>query len=125
VLHFPCGNSRELNEHNIERLKRLFREQGCRRLEIRNHIPAIIDKELLYAATQTTGIIPKTLLTKPTNNYLELEFLPRCRLEYLYSRYRLRVGAEVLPLGDRRWTVDLYLVGMISLYISRKALIIL
>ena len=43
VLHFPCKESREPDKKNVERLRNLFRrEGGCRRLDLRNHIPAVI-----------------------------------------------------------------------------------
>ena len=33
-LHFPCDAARELNRKNVERLKKCFRTEGCRRLEL-------------------------------------------------------------------------------------------
>jgi hypothetical protein len=45
MLHFLCKELRELDKKNIERLKKLFyREGGCRRLDLRNYIPAVISQ---------------------------------------------------------------------------------
>jgi len=43
VLHFPREESREPDEKNIERPRNLYRgEGGCRRLDLRHHIRAIV-----------------------------------------------------------------------------------
>jgi hypothetical protein len=45
MLHFPCKESREPDKNNVDRLKNLFREEGgYRRLDLRNHIPAVISQ---------------------------------------------------------------------------------
>jgi hypothetical protein len=48
-LHFRWNEPGELDVTNVERLKSIFRK-GCRRLDIRNHIRAVIDQQHLDAA---------------------------------------------------------------------------
>ena len=79
-------------------------------MEIRNHVPAVIRQQDLHKAVRAAGIPAETLLS---NTYPELEFPPGYRLECLHGRYRLRAGADILPPGEKRWTVDLYLAGTI------------
>src|SRR4051794_10725259 len=62
ALHFPQDKARELNEKNVARLKRCFREEGCRRLDLRNHIPAVIDQSQLNAALRASEISAERLL---------------------------------------------------------------
>jgi Protein of unknown function (DUF3723) len=117
VLHFPCEESREPDEKNVERLRKLFREEGgCRRLDLRNHIPAVISQPQLEAAIEASGTSAELLLEDARDGYRELDFPPGYRLECLHGRHRALAAARVLPLEDRRWTVDLYLDGMTSLF---------
>ncbi|KAH7108729.1 hypothetical protein B0J11DRAFT_241648 [Dendryphion nanum] len=112
VLHFPCEKSRQLDENNVERLRNLFREEGgCRRLDLRNHVPAIISQSQLEAAITASQISAERLLEDARNGYPELDFPPGYRLECLHGRHRILAAAQVLPPEDRRWTVDLYLEG--------------
>jgi Protein of unknown function (DUF3723) len=110
VLHFPYKESREPDKKDIERFKKLFRGQGAvSRLDLRNYIPAIIDQQELVNVMAASGVSAESLLADPRNGYLKLNF-PACyRLACLYKRHRVLAGAEILPLGDKRWTVDLYL----------------
>ena len=48
-LHFEWDEPRELNRKNVERLKEIFRIENVRRLEPRNHIPALVDQADLNA----------------------------------------------------------------------------
>jgi len=117
VLHFPCEESREPDKNNVERLRNLFRgEGGCRRLDLRNHIPAVISQPQLEAAIEASGTSAERLLEDARDGYPELDFPPGYRLECLHGRHRTLAAAQVLPLEDRRWTVDLYLEGMTSLF---------
>ena len=54
-LHFPWNKLRKLDPKNVDRLKSNFRKD-CRRLEVRNHIPALIGQQQLDAALQVSGI---------------------------------------------------------------------
>jgi len=113
VLHFPREESREPDKKNVERLRDLFRgEGGCRRLDLRNHIPAVISQARLEAAIVASGTSAARLLEDARDSYPELDFPPGYRLECLHGRHRILAAAQVLPVEDKRWTVDLYLEGM-------------
>jgi hypothetical protein len=116
VLHFP--DSRDLDEQNIERLKRLFRgERGCRSEDLQNHIPAVIDQHQLDAALRASGITADRLLANSPGGYAEIDFPPDFRLECLHGRHRIRAAAETFPSRVKRWPVDLYLAGMVSIFL--------
>ncbi|KAH8799663.1 hypothetical protein F5884DRAFT_113249 [Xylogone sp. PMI_703] len=113
VLYFLCVESREPDKKNVERLKSLFRgEGGCRRLDLRNHIPAVISESELEAAIAASKISSERLLEDGHDGYPELNFPPGYQLECLHGRHRALAAAQVLPPEDRRWTVDLYLRSM-------------
>jgi hypothetical protein len=63
ALHFLCEESREPDKNIVERLKILFHgEGGCRRLDLRNHIPAFISQPQLEAAIEAIEISTERLL---------------------------------------------------------------
>ena len=67
-------------------LKGCFRKEGCRPLEVHNHILAIIDQRSLDAVMRNSGISSRDLLTNQPNDVLvcpELVFPAEFRLEYL------------------------------------------
>jgi hypothetical protein len=111
VLHFAYEEDAE----NVTRLKRFFRKNGCNRLDIRNHIPAIINQEQLDIAIEYSKISAKALMasspTDPRGSYPTLSFPPEFRLKCLHGLDRVRAGADILPPGEKHWTVDFYLEG--------------
>lgn len=114
-LHFHEIELRDLDIKNVERLKSVFRKE-CRRLDINHHIPALIDQQQLDASILASGVLPATLLSYPPNSYPELVFPAGYQLNCLHGRHRIQAGKEVLPRGDKWWTVDLYLAGKIKLF---------
>lgn len=116
-LHFPWNNAKELNEKNVDRLKAIFQQYGCRRLEVQHHVPAIIDEGRLDAAIAAAGISPRTLASPPTAvEYPELVFPNGYQPECLHGQNRIQLGKEFLPARDKWWTVDLYLIGITKSY---------
>ncbi|KAH7111054.1 hypothetical protein B0J11DRAFT_473541 [Dendryphion nanum] len=108
VLHFPCEESRQLDEKNVERLRNLFREEGgCRRLDLRNHVPAIISQSQLNAAMAASRISAGQLLEDARDGYPKLDFPPGYRLECLHGRHRILAAAQVLPREDRHINQEL------------------
>ena len=110
--HFTCGEVRELDPNNVERLKKCFRTEGCHRLEIENHIPAIIDESLLNDALRASGKSRSELLCQNGESYVELKFLVGCQLACLHGQHRIQAGRESLPRRDAWWAVDLYLASI-------------
>ena len=72
VLHFAC----EKDEGNVARLKNFFRKNGCDRLDIQNHLPAIINQEQLDAAIRLSETSAEALMGHPRDNYTEPNFPP-------------------------------------------------
>jgi Protein of unknown function (DUF3723) len=94
----------------VDRLCEIFRKEGCRRFDLRNHITAVVSRESLQSALRAARKTPDELLTTVPNNFPRLEFRAG-QVLCLHGQHRVRAGAEVLPAGDRWWTVDLYLDG--------------
>ncbi len=99
-LHFRWNEPEELDNTNVERLKSIFRKD-CRRLDIHNHICAVVDQQHLDAAILVSGISARALLTKPESGYPELVFPAGYQLECLHGRHRIQAGKEVLPPADK------------------------
>lgn len=105
-------------EH-VEHIKRIFRKEGCRRLQVRRHIPAVVDQHRLDVALEDaqrkgrwkTGTLPSNVATIDTQDgYPELEFPGG--IECLHGRHRIQAGREWLPPTEKWWIVDLYLSGI-------------
>ena len=110
-LHFPCDATRELNRKNVDRLKKCFRKEGCRRLEVENHIPATIDESRLQEAVTASGFRSNDLLTNQREGYPELKLPPSYRLTCLHGQHRIQAAREVLAQRNAWWAVDLYVTG--------------
>ena len=112
VLEFPYEESGEADESDVERVKKLFCKQAeVDRLYFRNHVPATISERDLADAMTASGVSAERMLADSDEDYPKLNFPLGYRLECLHGRDRVLAGAAVLPPGDKRWTVDLYLNG--------------
>jgi hypothetical protein len=113
VLYFPPLKTKDPDKakKNVERLRKAFQDEGCRRLPLLNHIPAIIDQQCLDTALRNSKVSAERLGADHRNDYPELEFPPGYRLQCLDGQSRTLAAAQVLPTADKRWTVDLYLAG--------------
>lgn len=113
VLDFRPRKVGESDDRNVNRLKKAFREPGaCERLNLRNHVLGIIDQSTLDAALHVAGIPSDCLFKDPSEDYPKLDFPAGYKLECIQGQSRTRAA----PPGDQRWTVDLYLSGMQSVY---------
>ena len=109
-LHFQPGEPRDTDIENVQRLRTHFLKD-CRRLDVRNHIPALIDESDLNDAIIASGLSQEILLSNERDIYPELIFPTGYRLECLHGRHRVLAAKEALALLDKWWTVDLYLTG--------------
>jgi hypothetical protein len=117
VLHFQWNEPRELSQKNVERMKEIFRGDktaygNIRRLDPRNHIPAVVEQSVLDDAILASEVSAERLLSNPDNNPPVLKFAAGYLLTCLHGRHRIEAAREVLPSTDAWWTVDLYLAGM-------------
>ena len=111
-LHFPWNDAKEINEKNVDQLKKIFQKHGCRKVEMRHRVPALID---LDAAIAAAGISPRTLVSPPSADaYPELVFPNDHPLDCLHGRHRIQAGKEFLSARDKWWTADLYLAGIME-----------
>lgn len=120
VLHFQWDKTENVaHQKNVKRLEKIFRDEGCHRLKLRNHIVGVIDQQRLDAAVRDLGISAEQLFADPRDgdDYPKLDFPPGYQLECLDGHARVDAAARVLPLGDKRWTVDLYLAGKDCLFL--------
>jgi hypothetical protein len=110
-IQFDPPLPRDLDLKNLERLRSIFRKNRCRRLDVDNHVPAIVSQHDLTDALRKANVPLQSLLTKNAHQIPYLVFVAG-QLQGLHGRHRVQAGAEVLPPADRWWTVDLYLDGM-------------
>ena len=74
-LYFQSNELRKIDIENIKRLK-VNLVKDCRRINIRNHVPAIINQSDLDDAIIASGLTSATLLSDSNERdyYLELKF---------------------------------------------------
>jgi len=65
-LHFLWNDAKKLNKKNVDRLKGIFQRHGCRKVEVRYRVLAIIDEGRLDAAIAAAEISPRTLVSPPS-----------------------------------------------------------
>ncbi|RAL09441.1 uncharacterized protein BO97DRAFT_445522 [Aspergillus homomorphus CBS 101889] len=95
------------SKKNVERLHEIFAKDGCHRLDIRNHITAVVSRTNLQRACQATGLTLEELKYRP-QQYPRLCF-HRPQVQCLHGQYRIKAAEDFLSPSDRWWTVDLYL----------------
>lgn len=115
-IQFDPPLPRNLDPKNLERLEQVFRTDRCRRLDVKNHIPAITSRQDLNDALERARIPRGSLMTGFTDQSPLIRFSPG-KLLGLHGRHRIQVGSELLAPIDRWWMVDLYLDGS-ALYSS-------
>ncbi|KAJ5640278.1 uncharacterized protein N7484_008140 [Penicillium longicatenatum] len=100
--------SRHISEKNVGRLCEIFDKEGCRRLDVHNHVSAVVSIQHLHEALQAAGINTADLLTDQPSRFPHLHFSAGA-IKCLHGQHRLKAGELFLPSIDQWWTVDLYL----------------
>jgi hypothetical protein len=117
-LQFCNESSRNSPKDSAAALKRVFKEErGCRQLEARHHVKAIISPDTLEAALSRSGLSIESLL-QDTLPYPQLELPDGFTVECIQGLDRLTAADQALHGGVKTWVVDLFLNG--KLYISRQ-----
>jgi hypothetical protein len=109
-IQFDPPLPRDLDSKTLDRLRRVFRQNRCRRLDVDNHVPAIVSPHDLADALRKANLSQQSLLTTDARQLPRISFLEG-QLLGLHGRHRVQAAAEVLPPADRWWTVDLYSDG--------------
>lgn len=107
-IGFHPESSQSVEQHVIDRLCAKFHKEGCRRLDVQNHVTAIISLQDLRAALQTAGKSFKDLSHSDPNHLPHLRFSAG-QVLCLHGRHRIQAGAKALTAGERWWAVDIYL----------------
>ncbi|KAH7323832.1 hypothetical protein BKA65DRAFT_555502 [Rhexocercosporidium sp. MPI-PUGE-AT-0058] len=97
-----------LTGKHVEYLKGCFRKDQCRRLEVRNHIEAEVDQQILDVALRGSNVTARELLTNQPNGCPELVFPQGFQIECLHGQHRIQAAREFLLPTDKWWTVDFY-----------------
>ncbi|KAH1317403.1 hypothetical protein KXV74_008673 [Aspergillus fumigatus] len=98
---------RTIDQKNVQRLCHIFLKDGCQRLDIRNHVTAIVSRRHLTRACHDAGLTPEELKSHQ-RQYPHLRFSGH-PVQCLHGQHRLKAGEETLAPSDQWWIVDLYL----------------
>lgn len=73
-IQFEPPLPRDLDPKNLYRLREIFHKNHCRRLDVDNHIPAIVSRQDLANALRKVNIPQRSLLTNDPHQFPNLEF---------------------------------------------------
>ncbi|EER43197.1 conserved hypothetical protein [Histoplasma capsulatum H143] len=107
-IFFDPQSSQQLDHKNVDRLCRIFQEEGCRSMPLAHRVPAAVSRQHLAAALQRANVSACDLLTNPEPQMPHLRFSPG-QLRGLHGRHRIAAGLEVLSPAHSWWVVDIYL----------------
>ncbi|KAJ5751347.1 hypothetical protein N7533_008375 [Penicillium manginii] len=106
-IQFDPPLPRNLSQKKLDRLKNIFYDKDCDRLNIHNRVPGVISSEEFRIATQSHGLTGDDLKHASSDNLPTLQFATE-QLKALHGRHRIQVASEFLFPGDKWWVVDLY-----------------
>jgi Protein of unknown function (DUF3723) len=107
AIHLP----EDPDSRHVERLKGIFRKEGCRPEHIGNHVLLLIDQPCLDTALSISGLSPTALLQNTHNEYPELRLSSGGQIPCLHGKHRIQAGRECLSAREKWWVADLYLAG--------------
>jgi hypothetical protein len=106
-IQFDPPLPRNISQKKLDRLKSIFYDKDCDRLNINNRIPGVISSEVFRVAIQSHGLTGNDLKHTSSDNLPTLRFATE-QLKALHGRHRIQVASEFLFPGDKWWVVDLY-----------------
>jgi hypothetical protein len=99
-IQFDPPLPRDLDLKGLERLRSIFRKNHCRRLDVDNHVPAIVSQHDLTDVLQRANVPQQSLLTNNAHQIPHLVFVAG-QLQGLHGRHHVQAGAGVLSPADR------------------------
>ncbi|KIW09691.1 hypothetical protein PV08_12034 [Exophiala spinifera] len=112
VLKVQFEAHEQLDRNNVERLKGIYRREGCRPQLINNRILVEIDETSFDAALDLSGVAAADLFTPQRDDYPELRFPTGTEVICLHGKHRIQAGREFLSPRDKWWIADIYLGGL-------------
>lgn len=95
---------RNIDQKNVERIKRIFNTEGCFRLDKSNSIPVLANNDDFQLAMRDSAFSDDG--PYPYFNFNDDSLI--C----LHGRHRLTAAYEYLPPMDQFWVVDIYVDRM-------------
>lgn len=115
ALHFKGERRREPDpcaiQRKVERLREIFRIQGCLRLPPEHQIEARISLDIFEDAVQQSNVDRSHLLKPPDGVPPHLAFPLGFHLDCVSGQHRIEAAKQFLKGRDRWWTVQLYTRG--------------
>ena len=99
---------REFDRKNVDRLKRIFKQEGLRRISPENRIPVLLGKEESMSALRRSNLCESDLITHRLQDMPAIE-APKHSIRYLHGHHRLAAAKEFLAPSEQWWGVDIYL----------------
>ena len=115
-IEFDSG--RDLDDHNVERLIKVFELVGCKREHPANAISVMVEKEVL------ANMLTQQLLYSSSLHSLvptQLQCL-NTKVTCLHGRHRICAARKFLQPSDRWWTVKLFDSGRDSNIVEEREL---
>lgn len=99
-LEWLYFEEKQLDIKHVQDLQSRF-QKDCRRLDTRNHVPAIIDEQHLDYALRVFGISTGVLPINAQHEFPELSFWIGYQLECLHGRHRIQAAKQALLSSDK------------------------
>ncbi|KAL6717753.1 hypothetical protein ACLMJK_003838 [Lecanora helva] len=112
LKHLLFNDSSTLDPKNFHRLLQIFRLEGCLRLDLQRHVPAIIHAQTLVNSLHASGVTSEALSRR--NSSPMITFPAGFLLTCLHRKHRIATAKAAVLRGDIWWAINLYLEGVFS-----------
>ena len=104
---------RGLDQRDVGRLKRIFKQEGLCKSDPENCIPVLLGKEGFTSALRLSNLHESDLITRGLDEIPVLK-APEHSIRYLHRHHRLAAAKELLAPSEQWWGVDIYLKTVCS-----------